>query len=143
MCKCICVCVARNMCFNECFSVMLCMLFLLLLLFFYSALYFIPPTHHCVTMINYSWKSVYHLVSVYFFFDVVVSWLLNNSFATVVIVIMLPSRFGFWPSITVESICLPQSVGAGCCCYSSILYTHIHKLIHILICGVQFRVFAI
>lgn len=62
--------------------------------FFHSTQYFIPSTHHCVTMINYSWKSVYHLVSVYFFFDVVVSWLLNNGFATVV-VLLLPSRFGF------------------------------------------------
>lgn len=39
----------------------------------YSALYFIPSTHHCVTMINYSWKSVYHSVSVYLFFEMLLS----------------------------------------------------------------------
>lgn len=42
---------------------------LLLLLFLcasrFPTLYFIPSTHHCVTMINYSWKSVYHSDSVY------------------------------------------------------------------------------
>lgn len=49
------------------------------------ALYFIPSTHHCVTMINYSWKSVYHSVSVYLFFNVVVL-VVDNAFVTVIVV---------------------------------------------------------
>lgn len=56
--------------------------------FFVSALYFIPSTHHCVTMINYSWKSVYHSVSVYLFFNVVVL-VVDNAFVTTAAVIVI------------------------------------------------------
>lgn len=91
------VCTARDMClckrFNFRFSSFFCLVFVCVCaLFFVSALYFIPSTHHCVTMINYSWKSVYHSVSVYLFFNVVVL-VVDNAFVTTAAVIVIFLQF--------------------------------------------------